>query len=62
MSIPQPYSLVSDDEINANILKREVFDFNYSWAIETAKQKSSVKQNHVKPFRLFLSNFQKGGA
>ena len=62
VSIPQPYSLVSDDEINANILQREVFDFVYSWAKETAEQKSSVKQNQVKPFRLFLSNFQKGGA
>ena len=60
LSIPQPYSLVSDDEVNANIQslnvqQRQVFDFVYSWAKETVKQKSSVKPNFVKPFNLFLS-------
>ena len=60
VSIPQPYSLVRDDEINANIQslnvqQRQVFDFVYSWAKETVKQKSSVKPNLVKPFNLFLS-------
>ena len=60
LSIPQPYSLVIDNEINANIQslnvrQRQVFDFVYSWAKETVKQKSSVKPNLVKPFNLFLS-------
>ena len=60
LSIPQPYSLVSDDEVNSNIQslnvqQRQVFDFVYSWAKETVKQKSSVKPNLVKPFNLFLS-------
>ena len=37
VSIPQPYSLVTDDEINTNIQslnvqQRQVFDFVYSWA------------------------------
>ena len=56
LSIPQPYFLVSDDEINANIQslnvqQRQVFDFVYSWAKETVRQKILVKP--VKPF-----NFQ----
>ena len=58
LSIPQPYSLVSDDEVNANIQslnvqQRQVFDFVYSWAKETVEQKSSVKPNLMKPFNLF---------
>ena len=58
LSIPQPYSLVSDDEVNSNIQslnvqQRQVFDFVYSWAKETVKQKSSVKPNLMKPFNLF---------
>ena len=60
LSIPQPYSLASDDEIRANIQslyvqQRQVFDFVYSWAKETVTQKSSVKPKLVKPFNLFLS-------
>ena len=52
LSIPQPYFLVSDDEINANIQslnvqQRQVFDFVYSWAKETVRQKILVKP--VKP-------------
>ena len=48
LSIPQPYFLVSDDEINANIQslnvqQRQVFDFVYSWAKETVRQKILVK-------------------
>ena len=59
VSILQPYFLVSDDEINANIQslnvqQRQVFDFLYSWAKETVKQKSSVKLNFVKPFYFFF--------
>ena len=38
-----------------NVQQRQVFDFVYSWAKETVKQKSSVKPNLVKPFNLFLS-------
>ena len=60
VSIPQSYSLVTDDEINANIQslnvqQRQVFDFFYSWTKDTVKQKSSIKPNLVKPFNLFLS-------
>ena len=60
VSIPQPYFLVSDDKINANIQslnvqQRQVFHFLYSWAKETVKQKSSVKLKFVKPFHFFLS-------
>ena len=52
VSIPQPYSLATDDEINANIQslnvqQRQVFDFVYLWAKETVKQKSSIKPNLV---------------
>ena len=52
VSVPQPYSLATDDEINANIQslnvqQRQVFDFVYLWAKETVKQKSSIKPNLV---------------
>lgn len=52
----------SDDEINVNIQslnvqQRQVFDFVYSCAKDTVKQKNSVKPNLVKPFNLFLSGF-----
>ena len=48
LSIPQPYSLSGDDEINANVQSlnvqpRQVFYFVYSWVKDTVKQKSSVK-------------------
>ena len=60
VSIPHPYSLLSDDEVAANIRflnvqQTQVFDFAYSWTKETVKQKGSVKPNLVKPFNLFLS-------
>ena len=60
VSIPHPYSLLSDDEVAANIQflnvqQTQVFDFAYSWAKETVKQKGSVKPNLVKPFNSFLS-------
>ena len=60
VSIPQPYSLVRDDEIDANIQslnfqQRQVFDFVYLCSKETVKQKSSIKPNIVKPFNLFIS-------
>ena len=50
----------SDDEINVNIQslnvqQRQDFDFVYSCAKDTVKQKNSVKPNLVKPFNLFLS-------
>ena len=50
----------SDDEINVkiqslNVQQRQIFDFVYSCAKETVKQKNSVKPNLVKPFNLFLS-------
>ena len=64
VTVPQSYSLVSGNEINTNIQslnvhQRQVFDFVYSWAKETIKQKSSVKSNLVKPFHLLL--FESGG-
>lgn len=62
VTVPQSYSLVSGNEINTNIQslnvhQRQVFDFVYSLAKETIKQKSSVKSNLVKPFHLFLFEF-----
>ena len=52
LSIPQPYSLSGDDEINANVQSlnvqpRQVFYFVYSWVKDTVKQKSSVKPKLV---------------
>ena len=60
LSIPQPYSLVGDNETNANIQslnvqQGQVFDLVYSWAKETVKQKSLVKPNLVSPSNLFSS-------
>ena len=60
LAIPQPYSLIGNNEINANIQslnvqQGQIFDFVYSWAKETVKQKSSEKPNLVNPSNLFLS-------
>ena len=50
----------NDDEISTNIRslnfkQRQIFDFVYSWAKETVKQKSSKNSEIIGPFHLFFS-------